>query len=225
MQVDDQLSVIIPTLNAAATLATCLARLGSGYAVIVSDGGSTDGTGEIARQAGARVVAGPAGRGGQLGRGAGAAAGPWLLFLHADCYLPPGWEKPVRAFMATGGGAAVFGLRFRARGVMARLVGAWAGFRTRAFGLPFGDQGLLISSRLYKEIGGFPDVPLMEDIAMARALGRGRITLLPVAVETGAERYLADGWIRHGARNMIRQVRFLSGAEPALLAKSYGTRR
>ncbi len=221
------LSIIIPTLNAAEELPGALAALMEGVEagllreLIVSDGGSADGTLALAQAAGAELVSGPAGRGGQLGRGAAAASGIWLLFVHADSWLAPGWTGAVQAHMAAGPQqAGVFRLAFRSPGFAARFVAGWANLRTRVFGLPYGDQGLLISRDLYEEVGGFEHLPLMEDVTMACAL-RGRIIVLPGVSQTSAGRYLHDGWLRRGFLNILTLLRFLSGVAPETLAGSY----
>jgi rSAM/selenodomain-associated transferase 2 len=219
------LSVIIPTLDAAPVLPACLSALIEGLEagmireVIVSDGGSSDATQAIADAAGARVVTGPPSRGGQLRRGAEAAQGAWLLVLHADTVLPEGWTRAVDAQMRAGGPAA-FRLSFDQTGVMPALVAGWANLRSRVFGLPYGDQGLLISRDIYEAAGGYPDIPLMEDVALARSL-RGRIALMPLAVTTGADRYARAGWLRRGARNLGTLARYLCGADPDRLAARY----
>ena len=162
-----KLSVVIPTLNAAAALPACLSALMAGVEtglireLVISDSGSQDATMAIAEEAGAVQVSGPPSRGGQLRRGAGAAGGDWLLFLHADSQLPDGWTDAVEAQMAAGR-PACFRLKFDARGMAPALVAGWANLRSRLLGLPYGDQGLLISRADYDAIGGFPDIPLME---------------------------------------------------------------
>ena len=217
-------SVVIPTLNAEAELGPCLAALGPGLQagllreLVISDGGSTDGTRAIAEAAGALWVAGPPGRGGQLARGVAAAGGPWLLVLHADTLLSLDWPEAVLRGMEAGE-PGYFRLRFRARGPGAAWVAGWANLRARAFGLPFGDQGLLVSRADYMAAGGYPDIPLMEDMALARTLPRPRP--LAATAETGAARFEAHGWLRQGAANLWRQARFLAGADPDRLARGY----
>ena len=218
------LSVIIPTLNAGKDLPFCLNGLGEGLQaglireLIVTDGGSDDDTARLADLAGAEMLVGPPGRGGQMMRAADIAEGRWLLFLHADTRLMPGWTDAVTAHIQTSDQPAFFRLAFRAQGRAPRFVAGWANLRSRA-GLPYGDQGLLLTRRMYHQVGGYPDIPLMEDVALARALPR--LTMLPATAETGAERYLARGWFRNGARNLFTLFRYLAGADPEDLARAY----
>ncbi|WP_338550574.1 TIGR04283 family arsenosugar biosynthesis glycosyltransferase [Roseovarius phycicola] len=220
-----KLSVIIPTLNAASGLERSLPSLAEGLQVglirqlILSDGGSDDATKQIADAAGAVFLTGPASRGGQLRRGAEVAEGEWLLFLHADSVLPVGWADAVIAHISTGAPAA-FRLKFDGVGLMHKVVAGWANLRSRVFSLPYGDQGLLVSRKDYDLAGGFEDIPLMEDVAMTRALTK-RITLLPLSVTTSAERYERDGWLRRGRRNLGLLLRYLCGANPENLARRY----
>lgn len=220
-----KLSIVIPTLNAAGALPLCLNALGDGLKtgvireVVFSDGGSQDQTLEIAEMAGAVVVTGPASRGGQLRRGVQAAKGEWLLVLHADSVLPSGWPAVVAKQMQDGRPAA-FRLEFDAKGIAPWLVARWANLRSRLFNLPYGDQALLISRRDYDAAGGYPDIPLMEDVALSRRLGR-RLVLLPAVLSTSAEKYKRDGWLRRGARNLSLLSKYLLGVDPARLAGRY----
>ncbi|HHB81763.1 MAG TPA: glycosyltransferase [Aliiroseovarius sp.] len=224
------ISVVIPTLNAEEALPYALSTLGEGLEaglireLLIADGGSCDATLKLAGAAGAEVVNGAQGRGAQIAAGCAAAQGDWLLILHADSALQPGWAGAVLAALSTPEMAGYFRLSFRARGPGARLVAGWANFRARRLGLPFGDQGLLISRALLERVGGYPSLELMEDVAIARALS-GRLVALDAALCTGAERYTAEGWLRRGARNITLQIRFLLGADPAALARSYRARR
>ncbi|MFV0515061.1 MAG: TIGR04283 family arsenosugar biosynthesis glycosyltransferase [Jhaorihella sp.] len=222
-----EISVVIPTLQAAAGLPGCLASLVEGLGgglireVIVSDGGSRDETAAIAQAAGAVVVIGAASRGGQLRRGCAVARGRWLLILHADTVLSPGWAQVVGDHVADPqSGPAHFRLSFRAVGFRPRLVAGWANLRAALFGLPFGDQGLLLRREDYDGAGGYPDQPLMEDVALVRALQR-RIVALPVRAATSADRYDRDGWLRRGARNLWTQARYFAGTDPETLFRSY----
>lgn len=219
------ISIVIPTLNAAAELGPCLAALTEGLQaglireLIVSDGGSGDGTQALAEAAGAVVVSGPAGRGAQVARGVAAAGGAWLLILHADTRLAPGWTAAVAAHVAGPERAGWFRLRFRGGGVPGRIVAGWANLRSR-LGLPYGDQGLLVPAALLARLGGYPALPLMEDVAVARRL-RGQMRPLDGVAETSAARYLAEGWLRRGARNLWLLARYLAGADPVRLAREY----
>lgn len=223
------ISLVVPTRNAADALPHLLGSAAEGLSaglvreLVVSDGGSSDHTRTVAEAAGATWITGPASRGGQLQRGCAAARGAWLLVLHADTILPPGWSESVAARLDDPRCAWAFRLAFRADGFGPRAVATWANARSRTFDLPYGDQGLLIHRSLYDEIDGYPDIPLMEDVAIARAL-RGRLGLLPVTVSTGADRYLRDGWLRRGARNLWTLGRYLTGTPPETLVAGYERR-
>ena len=224
--------VIIPTLDVADRIGPCLGALGAGLfeglirEVIFADGGSSDAICEVAEETGATLLRSARGRGTQLRAGASAASGAaWLLFLHADTVLDADWPDAVRRHIATApDAAACFHLRFQSNAPAARRVAGWANLRTRLFGLPYGDQGLLIRRQLYDELGGFPDVPLMEDVALARALGRRRIRLLDCAASTSAERYERDGWLRRGWRNLTTLGLYLAGRSPEMLVRRYEKR-
>ncbi|MGB3243286.1 MAG: TIGR04283 family arsenosugar biosynthesis glycosyltransferase [Sulfitobacter sp.] len=218
-------SVIIPTLNAQGVLRPCFDALLEGLdaglirELIVSDGGSVDATCVTAQAWGAEVLQGPASRGGQLRRGCAVAKGEWLLVLHADTVLAPGWAKEVQAHLDSKE-PAWFQLAFEGGGLPARLVAGWANLRSRFLGLPYGDQGFLIPHALYQAVGGYPDQPLMEDVAFARAL-RGRLKGLSVTAVTSADKYRKQGWLRRGSRNLWRLCRYFAGASPEVLARGY----
>ena len=221
------ISIIIPTLNAEAdlpgTLATLTEGLPSGLIseLVISDGGSSDATLAVADAAGAVLVEGSASRGGQLRRGVTASRGAWLLILHADTHLAAGWTEHITDHLRDSPDkAGYFRLGFRARGLMPGMVAGWANLRAAAFGLPYGDQGLLVSRALYDAVGGYPDQPLMEDVAIARALRR-RLVMLPSEARTSAARYQRDGWMRRGVRNLWTLTRYRLGASPETLAQAY----
>lgn len=223
------ISVVIPTLDAADDLALCIAALAEGQAaglireIVVSDGGSTDRTRAVAQAFGAQVVTGAPSRGGQLRRGITAAEGVWLLVLHADSILAPGWSIAVAAHVASRHGAGWFRLAFRAQGAAPVAVAAWANLRARLFALPYGDQGLLMRRAAYEDAGGYPDQRLMEDVALVRALPRPLVGL-NATITTSAERYLRDGWLRRGAGNLWTLARYLTGTDPDALADRYAGR-
>lgn len=226
MQTPPRISVIIPTLNAASQLPRCLDGLLPGVErglirdLILSDGGSTDATLQLGSDAGADIVQGDRGRGMQLRRGAEAAKGDWFLFLHADTVLDAEWPAAMAAHIQNDPCAATCQLAFRGSGFAPWWVASWANLRTRLFHLPYGDQTLLISRDLYAEVGGYQDIPLMEDVAMARAL-KGRLQVLPLRAHTGADRYETEGWLRRGGKNLFTLLRYFSGADPDSLAQRY----
>lgn len=221
-----EISVVVPTLDAEKTLPGCLTALMEGLTaglireLVVSDGGSGDATLRVADEAGAIIVTGPASRGGQLRRGVEATQGSWILVLHADTELAPGWAAEVADHLANARGPAHFRLRFRASGLLPGWVAGWANLRSAVFGLPYGDQGLLVRRRDYDRAGGYPDQPLMEDVALVRALD-GPLTRLAADAVTSAERYQRSGWLRRGARNLWTLTRYMAGADPARLAEAY----
>ncbi len=223
------LSIVIPTLNAGRTLTATLAALaearGAGlvHEVVVSDGGSTDNTLAIAARASARPVVGSRGRGIQLAAGAAAAQGTWLLFLHADTRLAPGWTASVAAFCGSkeSGRAAYFRLVLDDPRFAARRVETLARLRCAALALPYGDQGLLIARSTYDAVGGFRPMVLMEDVDMARRLGRARLVALDHAAVTSAERYRRDGWWARPLRNLTCLMLYFLGVPPARLVRLY----
>ena len=222
------LSIIIPTLNAQADLPGCLAALTPGLMtglirdVLVIDGGSTDRTILHAHEAGARVICGVRGRGRQLHCGARNARGDWLLCLHADTQLSETWAQCVASHVKQNPEkAAAFQLAYRSDHKNARWLEKRANQRARLLGLPYGDQGLLISKDMLARVGGYPDLPLMEDVALARHL-RGRMVALDAVAATSAERYLDEGWVRRGARNLWTLMRYFAGVSPERLARDYG---
>ena len=220
-------TAVIPTLNAAAQIGQCLGALAEGAVeglireVIIADGGSTDEIAAIADASGARLITAPPGRGSQLAAGADAADAPWLLFLHADTVPGTGWVDAIRRHIADcPDQAGWFRLSYDDHSAPARLVAGWANLRSR-LGLPYGDQGLLISSALYRSVGGYPPVSLMEDVALARALGRAHLTPLAARAVTSAERYRREGWLRRGWRNLSTLALYQAGVPIERLAERY----
>ena len=223
------LSIIVPALNAEQVLPLCLVSLMPGLEtglireVIVVDGGSDDQTRRVAEGSGATVVsANETGRAAQLIEGAAQARGDWLLFLHADTALSRDWAERAKAHLNEHRDkAATFTLAFRSDHPMARTVARRANWRARTLGLPYGDQGLLISRKHYQAIGGYPRTPFMEDVQMVRTIGKNRLNLLSAEARTDASKYDRDGWRRRSWRNTYLITRFLLGAKPENLAKSY----
>ncbi len=225
------LSVVIPTRNAQSHLPQLLQQLdGQVDAIVVSDGGSRDGTLEVAVAANVKIALGCKGRGWQLACGASWARwgnpdhcpDDWLLFLHADTKLGPGWRDEVshhiRHFPARAG---YFRLKFDARGFWPRWIEFWVWLRCAFARLPYGDQGLLVRRDMYEAVGGYPETMLFEDVHIVRALGRRRLRPLAADVMTSAARYENQGYVRRGLGNLLLLARYLSGADPDLLDKHY----
>jgi rSAM/selenodomain-associated transferase 2 len=217
------LSVVIPTLNAAATLGPCLAALCEADEIVVVDGGSTDATVALVESSGVHLVHSVRGRGAQLAAGAAAAQGDWLLFLHGDTLLAPGWREAAHRHMVRQRGkAACFRFRLDAREWQARLVETGVALRVRLLGLPYGDQGLLISRRLYDETGGYRPLPLMEDVDLIDRIGGLRLERLGAAALTSPDRWRRDGWLRRSARNLICLALYRLGMSAERVARLYG---
>ena len=182
------ISVVIPTVNAERLLPRCFDSLipaavrGVVREVIVCDAGSTDSTLAIADGAGAHIVHARKGRGQQLIEGAATARSDWLLFLHPETALEPGWEVEAESFMDQAvmeqPRAAVFRFALEDFGGEARRAEALASLRTSLFALPYGDQGLLIPKRLYQKLGGYRALADMEDADLVRRIGRRRLVSL-----------------------------------------------
>lgn len=228
------ISVIIPTLNAESGLAAVLTALvpaavdGLVREVIIVDGGSTDRTLKIADQAGATVVRSQPGRGQQLAAGAQRARMPWLLFLHADTVLEPGWDSEASVLLERVDlcqrpeAAAAFRFALDDRGLLPRILELGVSLRCSLLRLPYGDQGLLIPKRLYDTLGGYRQLPLMEDVDIVRRLGRSRIVMLRSEAVTSAVRYHRDGYIRRVIRNLGCLTLYYLRVPPSTIARLYG---
>jgi rSAM/selenodomain-associated transferase 2 len=225
------ISVVIPTWNAAAGLPRCFGSLIPAVLralvreVIVADGGSTDDTRAIADAAGARVIDVERGRGAQLAAGAQAARSDWLLFLHADTMLAPGWESEVASFIEHStleqARAAAFRFALDDRRWRARILERLVWLRCHLFALPYGDQGLLIPRRLYQMIGGYRAMPLMEDVDIVRRIGRRRLALLQTLAVTSAARFREKNYMRRSARNLAILMLYALGVPVRVLAALY----
>jgi rSAM/selenodomain-associated transferase 2 len=227
------ISVIIPTRDAEKDLAPTLAALipaaidGFVREVIVADGSSSDRTLTIAENAGVEVVETAPGRGRQLRAGANRARFPWLLFIHADTELAPGWETVAANFMhkVDSGrippAAAAFRFRLFDEGWKPRLLEAAVAVRCGLFRMPYGDQGLLIPRTLYNEVGGFSEQPLMEDVDLVRRIGRRRLTMLRADAITSAVRYRSEGYARRIVRNQTCLAMYAAGFAPERIATIY----
>jgi len=224
------IDVVIPTLNAGETLGPVMGILSSAQKaqaigrIIVCDGGSSDGTVEIAEEWGAQIERAKPGRGHQLAAGAVASSARWLLFLHADTRLSDGWENDVREFLTSENSedhAAVFSFALDDQSAAARILEWLVKWRCKLAALPYGDQGLLISRRLYSEIGGYRSLPLMEDVDLIRRLGSSRLVYLSTKAQTSAVRYLRNGYIRRSMGNLFCLGMYFLGVAPAIIVRFY----
>jgi rSAM/selenodomain-associated transferase 2 len=217
-----RLSIVLPALNAEASLAGTLSMLGQGPEIIVVDGGSIDRSVAIATGAGARVLTAPRGRGSQIAAGVAAATHPWLLILHADTCPGPGWRNAVTAHQAHPDQVGYFRFTLDSRDPRARRLERLVAWRCRVLGLPYGDQGLLIHRDLLAAAGGVRPLPLMEDVDLVRRLGRRRLRALPADAVTSAERWERDGYLRRSARNLVCLSLWFAGVPPLLIRRLYG---
>jgi rSAM/selenodomain-associated transferase 2 len=224
------LSVVIPTLDEAARIATRLAELAQGTAdeVIVSDGGSRDGTAELARRAGVQVVIASGGRGPQMNAGARAATGDVLLFLHADAALPPDardWITQALADpMVVAGAFRVHTVADDGRNWLGPFLRI-ADIRSHVTRTPYGDQALFVRRAVFERVGGFPAEPLMEDVALSRRLRReGRLVTVPAYVRVSGRRFL-----KHPIAGTLAMWTFPTlhrlGVSTRTLARLYGNPR
>jgi rSAM/selenodomain-associated transferase 2 len=223
------LCIVVPVLDEAETLAARLQALQAfrrrGARIVVVDGGSEDGTLDVARAHADLALLAPRGRASQMNAGAAACPADVLLFLHADTVLPDNADVLVRQAMLGPSAWGRFDVRIDSPRPALRLVSTMMNLRSRWTGIATGDQALFVRHDLFRRLGGFPDLPLMEDIAISRALKRhGPPACLKERVTTSARR-----WERHGVWRTIflmwrlRAAYFL-GADPRELALQYGYR-
>jgi len=218
-----KLSVVVPTLNEERCLARALASIPPGAEIVVADGQSEDRTREIAAQQGARVVEGALGRGAQMNLGAKMAGGDTLLFLHADCELGPGANEAIREALddkdIVGGS---FTLRVEPTSLGLGLVSLGSNLRARFLGFPYGDQALFVRRSEFERIGGYRDIPIMEDVDLAKRLrARGRMVVLEVPVTTTPRHWERLGPFATTLANWIAVTAFFLGVSPHRLAPVY----
>ncbi|MBD1890972.1 TIGR04283 family arsenosugar biosynthesis glycosyltransferase [Coleofasciculus sp. FACHB-SPT9] len=221
-----RISIIIPVLNEAAdTIRSTLASLRNvkNVEVIVVDGGSQNETVVLVQSWGVKVLSSAAGRACQMNAGATAATGDILLFLHADTSLPLGFEKLVPLTLAQSGTVAgAFELKINSPMRSLRLVEKMVNWRSRFFSLPYGDQAIFLKASVFHDIGGFPDLPIMEDFELIRCLRRlGRIAIVPTPVLTSARRWHKLGVLKTTLINQIVILGYFLGVPSSHLVKFY----
>jgi rSAM/selenodomain-associated transferase 2 len=220
------LSVVIPTLNEARSIGALLGDLCSldvSHEIIVVDGGSTDETAAIAAQLGAHVLHAPRGRGRQLAAGAAAASAPMLCFLHADVRVHESARQELAQLIRSRpSGAFAFRFRIDAEGWRYRFIEFGARLRMRLFDLPYGDQGLIVSRVDYVAAGGYPEVPLMEDVALVDALRRvTAVRALRSPLPVSARRWEHEGPLTRMLSNWCIMIAYRLGTSPHRLATHY----
>jgi rSAM/selenodomain-associated transferase 2 len=218
---------VVPALNEAAGIRDVLAALqplrARGHEVIVVDGGSTDGTLALAEELADRVLLSARGRAVQQNAGAASASGDVLLFLHADTTLPEGADALVLdGLRRSGRGWGRFDVRLTGRHPLLRMVERMIGLRSRLSGVATGDQAIFVRREWFRRAGGFPEVPLMEDVALTRALKRlGPPLCLRARATTSSRRWEERGVLRTILLMWRLRWAYFRGADPAELARRY----
>ena len=224
---EPSISVIIPVYNEGAVIDGALRRVresaGGPVEFVVVDGGPGGRTLEAMTDRDVLRVTSPAGRGTQMNAGAAVASGDILLFLHADTVLPHGWPGMVRSALKGGVVAGAFALGIDSPRFALKLVAVFANLRTRLERVPYGDQAPFIDAAYFRSLGGFADIPIMEDVELFRRIRRlgGRIRLLPARVLTSPRRWERDGVLRRTLSNWRLRLRYALGARAEDLVADY----
>jgi rSAM/selenodomain-associated transferase 2 len=217
------LAIVIPTLDESALVADAVRRaraLEGAPEVVVADGGSLDGTPDIAGAAGAMVITAAGGRGPQMNAGARATRAGTLLFLHADCELPRGAVEAIHRVMTHGHGAGLFRVRYASHHPLLRLAGALTRFETPL--TSFGEAALFVRRELFEAVGGFPEWPLFEDVEILSRLRRAtHVGRAEGEVVASARRFAARGVLRQQAANSVLLALYHLGVSPQRLRRLY----
>lgn len=224
------LSIIIPVLNEATIIQSILSRLPDNLAteIIVVDGGSQDNTFELAQGAGVKVIVSPQqGRANQMNVGAAIATGDILLFLHADTQLPSDYLDLVKATLAQPKAiAGAFELGINDENKSLRWVEKMVKWRSRWFSLPYGDQAIFLPKAVFTKVGGFADLPIMEDFEFIQRLKRqGKIAIAPAAVLTSSRRWQKLGVLKTTLINQLVILGYYLGVSPQQLRRFYNQKQ
>lgn len=223
------LAIVIPVLDEAPRIGELLRELQplrqAGVELVVADGGSRDGTPEIAAAFADAVIDAPRGRARQMNAGAAASRGDILLFLHADTLLPPAGVAAVMAAIEDGAQWGRFDVRIAGQAPLLRVVARMMNWRSRLTGIATGDQAIFVRREMFERVGGYPELPLMEDIRLSATLKR----LAPPAclreqVTTSGRRWEQRGVLRTILFMWWLRAAFFLGASPTWLARLYGYR-
>ena len=224
------IGVVIPALNAEKTICTTIDSVlkFSGefdIEILIVDGGSTDKTVYLAKTYGIKVLTSKPNRGQQLALGASMVPGNWIFFLHSDTTLLDDWNSGVTEFLDSfeaKSSAGYFLLKFDDESSKAKRLEKFVKWRSKLFGLPYGDQGLLISRSLYEKIGGFRPMLIMEDVDIIRRLKKRRTKRINAHLETSAIRFKRNGYLFRSIRNLFCLVLYYTGVPPKFIRIIYG---
>lgn len=221
-----RLSIIIPVLNEVETIRETLSRLwplrNRGAEIIVVDGGSADGSLALARDLASRAIPAPQGRATQMNAGALAATGDYLLFLHVDTRLPENTDLVLTKVLQAGAAWGRFDVRLSGDRPLFRAIETLMNWRSRLTGIATGDQAIFVRRDVFEEVGGFPEIPLMEDIALSERLKRiARPACLRERVVTSSRRWERNGTVRTILLMWKLRLLYFLGIDPARLATLY----
>jgi rSAM/selenodomain-associated transferase 2 len=223
------MSVIIPVYRDADALARTIAGTDFEDAELIVSSVSGDGALAPVRltHPGIRWIEAPRGRAAQMNAGAAVARGEWLVFLHADTRLPSGWTSAIDlASREPRVNAGCFRFALDSTSPKARIIEAGVRVRVALFGLPYGDQALFVRRSAFEALGGYADLPIMEDVDLVQRLRRkGRLYRSPLAATTSARRWERDGWLRRTARHLTLILLYFCGIAPARLIRLDPARR
>jgi rSAM/selenodomain-associated transferase 2 len=224
-----EISIIVPALNEEQAIGPTLAsaRAPGVREIIVVDGDSADSTAEVARRFADHLLIGPRGRALQMNAGAAVASGEALLFLHADTILPGNFVSAVRgAFDDPGVVGGRFDVRLEPRSLLLWLTGTLINARSRLSRISTGDQAIFVRRDVFEALGGYPPIPLMEDVAFSRALKRkGKVVALREQVVTSSRRWRHDGVIRTILLMWSLRFLYFCGVSPERLRRAYADTR
>ncbi|MCK5573526.1 MAG: TIGR04283 family arsenosugar biosynthesis glycosyltransferase [Bacteroidetes bacterium] len=224
---EERISVIVPSLNEEALIGGTLRSIRAeapDIEVVVVDGGSTDRSPEIAGEY-ARVISAPRGRAVQMNKGAQHSSGDVLVFLHADTRIPPGYFSALRDAISMNGMVGGYSpMDFDASSTLLDFFSRLT--RKKCWLFHYGDQAFFVRRKIFEELGGYAEIPIMEDLdILMRLRKKGALALLPVPVTSSARRFLAGGVIRAQARNILLVLLYLLGVRPGLLKRLYPDNR
>jgi rSAM/selenodomain-associated transferase 2 len=218
-------SVVVPVLADRAAARQLIAQIPVDFRVeiIVAEAGAEPGLESLSHlRPDITVLHAQLGRGRQMNEAAGLACGEWLLFLHADSKLPPGWLDLFHSSHVRGVVGGWFRFALDDPAWQARAIERGVAMRVRLFRLPYGDQGIFVRRQTFATLGGYRHIELMEDVEFVRRLvNAGRVVEMPQALITSARRWRRDGWFRRSARNLTLLSLYFCGVPTKLLAKWY----